>query len=225
VLPETGEEFTNQTWTTIDEGTLNQAWPKEANVVRETGEGGGKLVFTVGETESSIGYSNLADARNPSNSKAFIPDNGEGVGGTGGKGKATFWAELENGSGTYEDPSIDHETSEKPTKANCEKEVYTNGKHPLPPKKTTELWNAATTSLTQTHYTLCGLTYILDVPHVDYPFGAEAAAIGKTVHDYLEWILNTSANGGQPDIEANHDYESLPSNVDAIAIKGIKKLN
>ena len=54
------------------------------------GNGNGGVVKKVEETPGSIGYANLAHTRGEKAATAFVPP-------TGGEGRKTFWAPVENG--------------------------------------------------------------------------------------------------------------------------------
>jgi ABC-type phosphate transport system substrate-binding protein len=217
-----GKVVGTKTWKELAEELSNTKWPEEGTVVRA--KGGGGLVTKVFETASSIGYANLADARNNKNFSKPL----------GGEGKATFWAPVQN-NGTsittfkYADPSTNTDGEAK-AKANCELEVYTNGAGTkFPPKSTEEPWNAVTTKTSEKHYTICGFTYDLAIAgYSAYPATSEEEA--TTIANYDAWVLNAAAEGGQKLIEANTDYLGLPTsktaelNVQKIAQEGAAKI-
>jgi ABC-type phosphate transport system substrate-binding protein len=199
------EKAETKTWKELDEGPENTTWPKLASVVKPVKTGGGAVAAKVAETPSSIGYVALSDARN----------NG-GFSKTGGPGTGKFWAEIQN-SGTstkkltYADPASNGD-AEAVANANCEKEKFTNGLGTkFPPKTTAEDWSQVTTATKQKNYTLCGITYALVLKgYSKYPGTTEGEAI--TAHDFLLWVLETKAEGGQPTIN-NHDYLPLPKSL------------
>jgi ABC-type phosphate transport system substrate-binding protein len=222
--------FGNKTWsepgTGIAEETLNnEAWPKADDAQFAGDNGGGALVEKVLNNPSSVGYAALPDARAKSGKLAsgekdkFAPVSG----GSGGPGTSTFWVELENTPSTFKDPSKDGDLKESAGESECTSVVYTNGTKAFPPKKTVDPWNEATTATDEPNsYTLCGMTY--DLAYVPWPTGLEGKPVEEAVGAYYKFILNTEAEGGQEEIATNHDYDKLPSNVEAIAEKGIKKL-
>ena len=61
------------------------------------------------------------------------------------------------------------------------------------------------------NYPLCGFTYDLALTKYN---GFKGATIGEatTAGDYLEWVLNTEAEGGQKLIGEEKDYDGLPTN-------------
>lgn len=153
--------------------------------------------------------------------------------GKGGAGTATFWAELQrNGNSTkspkYSDPASNGDLEAK-GHANCEKEVYTNGKVKFPPASTEEPWSEVTTKVSETNYALCGFTYDLSLNafHL-YPGTTEAEA--TTAENYFTFVLNTATEGGQSLINGLTDYLPLPTNKEpsknvlTIAQKGAAKI-
>ncbi len=212
------EKGGTKTWTGISEGSENTNWPSGlVPVVRPPAKGGGELVKKVAETPSSIGYANLADARaNPK------------FGTEGGAGKPTFWAQIQHNGVvtekmTYADPS---DNLEVPTtsNSNCLKTVYTNSTVKFPPKHTTEAWNEVTTKTKEAKYTICGLTY--DLLSKEY---SKASSLGTTqgeatsASNYLKYVLNTEAGGGQVAIE-KRDYERLPSTLVKESLAGVAEV-
>jgi ABC-type phosphate transport system substrate-binding protein len=217
------EKAETKDWNEISEGTENTTWPKAANVVKPTAGGGGALVSKVAETPGSIGYANLADARN---NKSFAPP-------TGGSGKARFWAELQNdgtattGTITYAEPSTNGDV-EATGKANCAGEEYANGASPFPPPGVLQPWNEVTTKTTEKNYSLCGLTYVL--AFTEYSKYAETSLEeATTVNNFVNFMLGTNttkgSEGGQILINSAHDYLALPAGaVLTDAQKGAEKI-
>jgi ABC-type phosphate transport system substrate-binding protein len=204
-----------KTWQQLAESANNTIWPNEGTDPVVRGEGGGGLAKVVAETPGSIGYVGLADARS---NKSFSPP-------TGGAGKVTFWAEVENASKpskTYADPSTNGDAETK-ANSNCEETLYVNGKKKFPPPSTTELWNEVSAAKFQKNYSICGFTYDLSLTK----FGAYTVAKGsqeatsegeaRTAFDYLGFILSSAAGGGQTLIGNNQDYLGLPTSAEAKA--------
>jgi ABC-type phosphate transport system substrate-binding protein len=225
-----------ETWLECaEEPPANTKWPEET-VALVRGSGGGGLVKKVEETPSSIGYANLADVR--SKGPGFLPP-------TGGEGKNMFWVEVENGEKEtvggkkltiYTDPSDNAEAAVK-SKANCAETTYVNieptkgkaEKGKFPPPTTEELWNRVTAEKKQVNYSLCGFTYDLGLTKYN---GFKGATEGEatTAGDFLEFVLDAGAEGGQQLIEQEKDYIGLPTNKEAkknvqlIAQEGAKKV-
>jgi ABC-type phosphate transport system substrate-binding protein len=192
-------------WREISEGLKNTEWPGTVSIPTETG--GGALVKLVAATRGSIGYANLADVR----------ANGAFAGPTGGANTKTFWAPVQNNGvaqegETYADPSTNNDNKEV-ANANCSNTVYTNGETPFPPASTLEVWNEVTTSTSEEHYALCGLTY--DLTFKAYSKYSETTLEeATTVNNFENFVL--AAAGGQELIK-KHDYFPLPTNVAAEA--------
>lgn len=201
-------------WTELSTGKpFNQEWP--GTVVRPATKGGQALVAKVAETESSIGYADLADVRHDGHFSPTI----------GGNGKQRFWAKVQNNGlaqegETYADPSTNNDSATI-ANANCSATEYTNGEVPFPPASTTELWNEVTTSTKETHYTICGLTY--DLTFTEYSkYPGTTLGEATSVNNFITFAINGAAEGGAALIK-NHDYLGLPSSLVSIATKGASK--
>ena len=211
------EKAESKSWNEISEGTENTTWPKAAEVVRPTKTGGGALVSKVAETPGSLGYANLADARS---------NGGFSKTGVGGPKTSKFGVEIQhNGLGakaTYADPSTNGD-AEATALANCKETKYTNGAGTkFPPKSTAALWNEVTTAATQKKYTLCGLTYDMVLSKYSaYPGTNEGEAV--TSNNFELFVLESNAEGGQPLINANKDYEALPTTLLKESREGAKR--
>jgi ABC-type phosphate transport system substrate-binding protein len=201
------------TWKDLSEGALNVCWPKLAEVVRPAASGGGEEVKKVATTKGSIGYANLADARN----------NAEFVPAAGGEKTSKFWVGIQNNGlteeakATFKDPSTNGDVATKAS-ANCEKTEYTPT-----PKTTTETWNTVTSKKNETNYTICGLSY--DLAFDSYSlFTGPTLGSATTVQNYLLYVTNNEARGGQPLLKGN-DYLALPAAVLAIGRTGAENVN
>jgi ABC-type phosphate transport system substrate-binding protein len=218
----------------LDQGTLNQVWPKGLNKLREgeklggkgetiVTEGGGKLALYTFETENTISYANLSDAR----PNGFAPEKASVK--VAGKGEPIFWAPVENAAAkgkkpaTYADPSTDGEASNSATNANCTLTKYTNGTEKFPPKSTVGekgIWSEVTTALVEKNYTLCGLTF--DLAFENYETSGRTIGEGTSVRNYLLYVLSeTGPESGQAEI-VNNDYLTLGSKLDKTAKKGVE---
>jgi ABC-type phosphate transport system substrate-binding protein len=199
----TTEKEESKTWSQIAEGPESTTWPKAAGVVKPAANGGGALVAKVAETPGSIGYAGLPDSR----------ANGSFSPGKGGPGTAKFWAPVQdNGVGItkqkFADPSSNGD-AEAVAESNCKTTEYTNGEVAFPPASVLEEWNAVTTRTTEKKYTLCGLTFDLSLTSFSsYP--GTSATETETAKDYLKFVVNSAAGGGQKLI-TNHDYLALPT--------------
>jgi ABC-type phosphate transport system substrate-binding protein len=205
------------------EGSENQSWPVADEVIRPAKNGGGELVAKVAAEPSSIGYVNLAEARA---NAAFVAP--------GGAGSATFWVEVQN-SGTeteteshkkqkYSDPSSNGEISTL-AKSNCEGEKFTNGKGTkFPPKSVFDTWNNVTSATKQKNYTLCGLTYDLEVSYENMFVEAPEEGQATTAENYLAYILSEEAEGGQTKINEGVDFFAIGSKLDKEAKEGLAEV-
>ncbi len=215
-----------KTWAQEAELAKNLEWPNEATDAVVRGNGGGGVVTKVGETEGSIGYANVADARA---SKFFIPaseKNAKGESGVGGPGTNLFWLDVENAKNSYANPSTNGEIAGLSNSA-CEETTYVNGlgkgKTTFPPPGVESQWNEVTIGLTQKNYFPCYLTYDLALTHYKGASTGSFAGAGelepaepteeeaKTVSDYIQYELSTGAGGGQ-EAALGQDYLGDPTN-------------
>ncbi len=206
------EDGKSHTWSELAEGSLSTVWPTAAKVIKPANSTGPELLKLVAATPGSIGYANLADARNAAN------------GGFTGQSASRFWVELENshkGEGSkekrkYADPSTNGDTAPS-AEANCKKTVFSNGVGSFPPPAVTAPWNEVTASGTSKTYALCGLTYDLALTHIEaYTGGTVEEA--KTVQEYLNYVL--AKKGGAAEI-IGHDYSALPKELVSEAVEGV----
>ena len=221
-----------KTWAEVSEACPNQRWPLATHVIRNTEAGNPGVINLVHSTESSVGYADLAVAREY---KFFSSSYKEGEvekrGGEKKKGEQNneFWAPIQNGAtaeSTYADPSSKGD-NEKLASSNCKNTKYIeNGEKQFPPESTRALWNQAKAALVEEHYALCGLTY--DLAYREYkpylsgtPFEAKGKGIATTVENYL--MYEVSSKGGGKEVK-NHDYEALPKAVIKEAEAGIAEV-
>jgi ABC-type phosphate transport system substrate-binding protein len=197
----------SKTWYEVSEGgAINLQWPKKANVVKAKTETNLGMLKEVEETPGSVGYPNVADARN--NAK-FVPP-------AGGANTATFWAELESSqktskgkvTRTFKDPSSNGDVATKAS-SNCKSTEYSNGTAVFPPPKLTDPWNEVTAKLASKTYALCGLTYDFALTNYE-TFAGGTNEEATTVANYLNYVLD--AKGGQSDLK-NNDYLGLPTSL------------
>ncbi len=205
-----------ETWNAEAEGEGNQVWPKADHVIRPGATGGGEEVAKVFAEESSIGYANLADAR----------------GKFGVASKERFWAPVEDSGAKatktaekFADPStLLEETTTTPQNSNCTGEKYTNGTsaEKFPPKFTYLTWNNVTSETKQKKYPICGLTYDMGLTNAQ-SYGLTEATF-QTATDYLHFVTNVAKEGGEDEVNADHDYEKVPASVNKEIAKGIEEL-
>lgn len=222
-----GKEFPveSKTWAEVSEACPNQRWPLAAKVIRnETETGNPGVINLVNSTPSSVGYADLAVARE----KKFFSSKELG-GGENKKGEQNtrFWAPIQNSKGaTYSDPSGKGDT-EKLATSNCKNTHYIeNEEKEFPPASTRSLWNQAKAALVEENYPICGLTYDLAYRQYKFylagsPFEAQGKAIATSVENYLMYSI--SSKGGGKEIK-NRDYEKLPKEVIKKAEAGIQEI-
>lgn len=220
----------SKTWAQVGEGCENQRWAAAANVVRpaEGHTGNPGLIETVAGTASSIGYADLAVARE----KKVFSVAGEG----GGEGQAKFWVPVSNSKPTskkveYADPSTNGD-QEAEANSNCKKTVYALKVGEKFPPKTTRLdWSKVKGLIVGKTYPICGLTYVLAPRlywgwlHKNEPLITEeqSKAIATTVSNYLQFVLQQKEGGGGEEM-LGRDYEPLPKKVQKIAELGAKEI-
>ncbi len=230
-----------KTWAEVAEACPNQRWPQAAKVLRNTESGNSGVVNLVNGTPSSIGYADLAVARefgffsgeNSKHEKFAGGENKKGSATKVGEQNTRFWAEIQNGTSpvsglpTYSDPGSKADTAALAS-SNCKNTKYIeSGEKEFPPSSTRELWNEAKAALKEEKYAICGLTY--DLAFRQYaaflePLGVseeEGRKRATTVENYLLYEVN--GKGGGKEIK-NHDYEALPKEVLKKAETGIKEI-
>ncbi len=222
-----------KTWTEVDQACENQRWPEAAKIIRPAESGNPGVVNEVAKTESSIGYADLAVAReNGEFSKKYSKETKKG-GGENKKGSETkvgeqntrFWAEIQNTSAepiTYAEPASNGDV-EAVANSNCSGTVYTEeaGKK-FPPSSTRELWNEAKAELTEKKYSVCGVTYDL-APRQFVFFPGTTKEEATTVSNYLLFEINSKTGGGGALLK-NHDYEALSSSILEETEDGIEEI-
>jgi len=231
-----GEE--TRTWEEVAEGGENQRWPTEAHVTKPAQSGNQGVVKTVGTTPSTIGYADLAVAREYEggyfSKKCATGKKAPECAGENKKGEAnhTFWALVQNNPSKAEefaDPSTNYDL-EKKANSNCAKTVYiAKLGEKVPPPSTLSDWSKVKGSNTSVTYPICGLTYDL-APQLYFPYlkkygdtEAESKAIATSAHDYLHWMVNAKAGGGGPTLK-NNDYEKLSGTVQKEAELGAEEI-
>ncbi|HUB35271.1 MAG TPA: substrate-binding domain-containing protein [Solirubrobacteraceae bacterium] len=218
------------TWAQVGEGCENQRWPEAAHILRPVETGNPGVINEVNNTESSIGYADLAVAQE----KGFFSK--KNVGGENKKGEqhTEFWAPVQNSEPgttpvTFADPSS-KEDKEKEGDSNCKDTKYVSAKgEEFPPLSTRYDWSKVKGEDVSKTYPICGLTYILAARQYYYflsKYGvseAESQKIATTVHDFLVWAVNTGTGGGGKLLK-NSDYEALPKTVQAEAEFGAEEV-
>lgn len=227
-----GEERTaNADWYEMDHGCENQRWakaesaeaPNYKGIIRPTVSGNPGVVEEVANQPSSIGYADLAVARE----YGYFSKAGEG-----GEGTSRFWVEVESsekhGKAKYQDPSTDGDT-EAVADSNCKKAEYIDvetGKE-YPPNSTRDVWAGALAKDEGKSYPICGLTYDLAFkfykPFLGLPESEEqkGKGIATTVENYLAFEINAKAGGKEA---KNEDYYPLPESILAKDQTGVEEI-
>jgi len=218
----------SEKWSEVSEACQNQRWPTKAHIERGTESGNPGVVKRVNEVASSMGYADLAVARELGDFSN--PADGGGEEATGEQ-HHKFWAEVEDTKTPevtgWSDPSSDGDVKE-PANSRCKTTKYTeeSGKK-FPPENTRDPWNEAKAELVEKEYSICGLTYDLALRQYAFFPGTSVESVGKpeatTVHDFLLWALNTAKDGGGS-LEKGTDYEKLSSSIIKKATEGVEEL-
>jgi ABC-type phosphate transport system substrate-binding protein len=209
-----------KTWLeSAEEPPANTLWPEEAASPVIRGQGSGGMVAKVEETPGSIGYVNLANARR---GNGLVPPQG-GERGAAEEGAPSFWVDVENkievnGKKVGADPATNGDVAAK-AQSNCMSTDYVTidsktGKverGDSTPDSTLLPWNHVTADTVQTKYPLCGLSYDLALTEYE-EFPATTKSEATTAGDFLEYVVNSEAEGGQAAINGNWDFMGLPRN-------------
>ncbi len=169
--------------------------------------GAGALVSKVIATDGSIGYADVATARNASPSLAITPE---------GDDNDTYWTQVQNGSGTFTEPTADANgfRTDGTKGANCAATQF-NGV----PASTLGDWSQVSGVNANAGYGICTLTYglVFDDNADAYGNTAEEEAKARSVKDYWTAIV---ADSGQGMLFSN-DYSPLPGAILGIARAGV----
>lgn len=230
-----GEE--TKTWAQVGEGCENQRWPAAAHVQRGLITGNPGVIKKVNETESSIGYADLAAAAE----LKYFDEPAEGGGEVkSGEKHAKFWAYVENnpsresGEPEYAEPSTAGDTTTEGN-SNCADTVYAAREgEGFPPASTRSDWSQAKGEKESKTYSICGLTYMLAYRAYDYYLPQqlpgttalekeeESKKIATTAENFLKFAVNSAAGGKEA--ATKEDYDALPSAVLKIAEAGINEI-
>ena len=216
-----------RTWTQVSEGCENQRWPEAAEIVRPAKTGNPGVIEKVSSTPNSIGYADLAVARE----KKLFSATGEG-----GEGMERFWSPVSNSKPgskkvEYAEPSTNGDV-EAAANSNCSKTVYANAAgEKFPPKSAREDWSQVKGLAVSKTYPACGITYDIEFRLWDAPLlslvpsitAEESQKIATTVSNYLDFVLNTKTGGGGEEIKGI-DYEPLPKKALKVAEAGAAEI-
>lgn len=166
-------------------------------------KGNGQLIAKLVATDGSIGYADLATARNNSPTLAVDPTKSEAP-------TTPYWIPVQNGSGVFTEPTADETNGYKtaagsPTKgSNCLTATFTGT-----PGSSLGDWSNASGVNSNTGWGICTLTYALVFEDNAAVWGntPEEEAKARTVKDYQESILTDTAQG----LLFGADYAPLPA--------------
>ncbi len=224
---ESGTSNGNREWPNAEFGTGGQcggtaAPGKQADTVdfltSECAKGAGKLVEKLINTDGSIGYADIATARNASPTLAINA-------GAGAASTAPYWTQVENGSSTFTEPTDDEVNGYRTTAAgnpsqkgaNCTDTTFSGT-----PATSFGDWSKTTGVNAPTGYGLCTLTYGLAFDDNAAVWGntPEEESKARTVKDYMESIVSSA---GQATL-FTADYAQVPSNLIAISRAGVTEI-
>jgi len=211
-----GATFGPRTDCSGTEGPGGGATEATDNLTSACGTGNGNLVDKLIATDGSVGYADLATARNK----------GLALNPAGSPAPTTpYWTQVQNGSGTYTEPTADangfQTTGSKG--ANCLQATFTG--LPSTPLADLTLGNWSQTSGVDSPqgYGICTLTYGLVFDDNSTVWGTDSGeeAAARTVKDYWEGVLT---DGVQGQLFAA-DYAPLPASILAISRTGISAVD
>jgi ABC-type phosphate transport system substrate-binding protein len=188
----------------------NTAWPNNTGataVLRPTVNGGNAQAALVARTPGAIGYVALPDARANGFDQTILD--------------SRFWLRLDNGSGTFTEPSS--AAANLSTKgANCATVVYTGVPGGTDPTLSNSAWQNVSGVNTRTAYAICTLSYELAWNDSSTVYGTTSTEEKRqrTVKDFVGYQLSTSGQNVLP----TRDYSKLPASVLAIAQGGQQRV-
>ena len=193
------------------EGPGGGATEATDNLTSACGTGNGNLIDKLIATEGSVGYADLATARNK----------GLALNPAGAPGPTTpYWTQVQNGSGTFTEPSADVNgfRTDGTKGANCLQATF-SGLPTTPADKTFGDWSQTSGVDSAQGYGICTLTYGLVFDDNAAVWGNKPAeeAAARTVKDYWEAVLTDSVQGQL----FAADYAPLPAGILAISRTGI----
>ena len=217
----TGPNLT-QEWPNAEFGTGGQcpgaAPGKQADSIdhltTNCAKGNGQLIAKLGEVDGSIGYADLATARNNSPSLA--------VNAAGASVPTTpYWTQVENGEGEFTEPTADEANGYKTTGAakgsNCLDAEFSNV-----PTSSFGDWANTSGVNSDDGWGICTLTYALVFDDNAAVWGntPEEEAKARTVKDYEESLLTV---GAQAQL-FGADYAPLPPGFLAISKTAVSEI-
>jgi ABC-type phosphate transport system substrate-binding protein len=200
------------------EGPGGGATQDTDNLTSGCGNGNGNLVDKLIATDGSVGYADLATARNK----------GLAINATTGAEAPTtpYWTQVQNGSGTFSEPTADVNgfRTDGSKGANCLKATFAG--IPATPASDPTLgdWSKASGVNSPdkegtTPYGICTLTYglVFDDNSAVWGNTPSEEAQARTVKDYWEGVLGDGTQGQL----FPADYAPLPAGILALSRTGI----
>lgn len=180
--------------------------------------GAGKLVEKLIATDGSIGYADIATARNTSTGLAINA-------GLSAAPTTPYWTQVENGSNQWKEPTLDEVNGFRTTAAsnpgqkgaNCTATAFN-----ATPANSYGSWSNTSGVNAPSGYGICTLTYALAFDDNAAVFGNTPSeeAKARTVKDYEESIVSAS---GQATLLAA-DYAPVPNDLIAISRAGVAEI-
>lgn len=166
-------------------------------------KGNGQLISKLVATDGSIGYADLATARNSTPTLAVDPTQSTAP-------TTPYWTQVENSSGDWREPTADETNGYKtaagsPTKgSNCLNATFTGI-----PASSFGNWENASGVNSPSGWGICTLTYALVFDDNAAVWGntVEEESKARTVKDYQEGLLTDAAQGQL----FGADYAPLPA--------------
>jgi ABC-type phosphate transport system substrate-binding protein len=179
-------------------------------------KGNGQLISKLVGTDGSIGYADLATARNSTPTLAVDPTKAEAP-------TTPYWTQVQNGAGVFTEPTADETNGYKtaaggPTKgSNCLNATFTGI-----PANSFGNWENASGVNSNSGWGICTLTYALVFDDNATVWGntPEEEAKAKTVKDYQESIVTDAAQAQL----FGADYAPLPAGFLALSKKAVAEI-
>lgn len=178
-------------------------------------KGAGKLVEKLIATDGSIGYADIATARNASPTLAINA-------GAGAAPTTPYWTQVENGSSQWKEPTADEVNGFRTTAAsnpsqkgaNCLTTTFANA-----PADSFGDWSKTSGVNAASGYGICTLTYglVFDDNAAVWGNTPEEEAKARTVKDYLESIVSAAGQGTL----FTADYAQVPNSLITLSRAGV----
>jgi ABC-type phosphate transport system substrate-binding protein len=182
------------------------------NLTSACSKGNPELIAKLVATDGSVGYADLATAREKGLSITPEADDND-----------KYWIQVENGGapGTFTEPTADAKGFRADTLArgsNCQAATFTSV-----PGSTFESWADTSGVNAPQGWGICTLTYALVFDDNSTAWGAssEEEQKARTLKDYMESIVSDAAQGAL----FGADYARLPNGILAIARKGVSEIS